>query len=137
MKPFVWPSWAHREELELPFTNVDENEEAYVLGAELPGFAPEEVKVTMEENVLTIEGKHEEKKEEEGKSFRRFSEFRRQFRLPKNVSAAAIEAKMENGLLTVMLPKTEVPKLEVKNIEVKTPPPAPVAEPVPEKGKAA
>jgi HSP20 family protein len=127
VKPFgTWPTWAHptwaHRELELPVTNVEEKEDAFVVGAELPGFAPEEVKVTLENNVLTIEGKHEEKGEEEGRTFRRFNEFRRQFRLPANVNTEAIEAKQDNGLLVVTLPKIEAPKLEVKTIEVKPEP---------------
>ena len=67
-----------------------------------------EVKVTMKGNVLRIEGKHEEEGKEETRSFRRFNEFRRLFRLPENVNAEAITAEMVNGLLTVKLPKVDV-----------------------------
>ena len=104
----------------LPFTDVEEKEDKYLMTAELPGFAPEEVKVTLKGNVLEIEGKHEAEGKEEGRSYRRHGEFRRVFRLPENVNAETIEAKMVNGLLTVALPKVEATKLEPKTIPVET-----------------
>jgi HSP20 family protein len=117
MRPFTV---AHPE-MELPFTKVEEKEGEFLLAAEVPGFAPEEVKVTMKDNVLEIAGKHEEKKEEEGRSYRRFNEFRRSFRLPRTVNTETIEAKMVDGLLTVVLPKTDEPEVKTISVNVAEP----------------
>ncbi len=129
LKPFgvfpevAWPTWV-AERPELPVINAAEKEGEFVLTAEVPGFAPEEVTITIENNVLKVEGKHEEKKEEEGRTFRRFTEFKRLFRLPENVNQEAIEAKLDNGLLTLALPKTEIVEPAVKTIDVKVAPKA-------------
>jgi HSP20 family molecular chaperone IbpA len=120
-REMAWPEWP-KWEAELPVVNVEEKEGAIVMGAELPGFAPEEVNVTVKNHVLEIVGKHEEEGGEEGRTFRRFNEFRRRFTLPNNVDGETIKAEMANGLLTVTLPKAALPEAEVKTIEVTTAP---------------
>lgn len=107
-KSWVDEMWKGAE----PFANwprfeVVEEDARYVVTAEIPGVKPEEVRVTVEGNALVIEAKHEEKKEEEGKSYRKVGSFRRLFHVPTAVNSDAIAAEMADGLLTVFLPKTE------------------------------
>jgi HSP20 family protein len=113
----VWPRWAGWK-AELPVTHVESNDNAYLVSVELPGFAPEEVKLNVEGNVLKLEAKHEAEEQEEGRTVRHYGEFRHSARLPENVNAEAIEAKMTNGMLTITLPKiapTEEVPIEVQD----------------------
>jgi len=130
-KPFTamtpWKNWV--DEMwkgTEPFTNwpqfeVVEEDARYVVTAEIPGMKPEEVSVKLEGNALIIEAKHEEKKEEEGKSYRKVGSFRRLFHVPTTVNAEAIAAEMADGLLTVFLPKTEPMAAKEIPIEGKAP----------------
>ncbi|XP_010543757.1 PREDICTED: 17.8 kDa class I heat shock protein-like [Tarenaya hassleriana] len=101
-----------------------ETPEAHVFKADLPGLRKEEVKVELEEgNVLKISGERQREKEEKGETWHRVErssgQFVRRFRLPENAKAEETKAAMENGVLTVTVPKTEVKKSEVKAIDVK------------------
>ncbi|KAK8344979.1 hypothetical protein V6Z11_A07G117200 [Gossypium hirsutum] len=89
-------------------TRIDwkETPEAHVFKADVPGLKKEEVKVEVEDDrVLQISG--------EG-----IGKFMRRFRLPENAKMDQIKASMENGVLTVTIPKLEVKKPDVKSIEV-------------------
>jgi HSP20 family protein len=88
----------------------------------LPGFDPDEVDISISENVLTIKGekKHEEEKEEKGKYHyreRRYGAFQRTITLPAEVKAEAAEATFDKGELKLTMPKVEAAK--AKRIEVK------------------
>lgn len=104
-----------------PRVNLAETETEYEATFELPGLKPEEVKVEWKDGELWISGKTEEKKEEKGKTYhrieRRFGEFRRVLPLPAAIKEEEINAKFENGVLRVVVPKSEVVK--PKQIEVK------------------
>ncbi|KAF3340998.1 class I heat shock protein-like protein [Carex littledalei] len=106
-------------------TRIDwkETPEAHVFKADLPGVKKEEVKVEMEEgNVLKISGERSREKEEKNERWHRVErssgKFLRRFRLPENVKVDQVNAAMENGVLTVTVPKEEVKKPEVKAIEI-------------------
>lgn len=83
--------------------------------AELPGLTEQDVKVTVDDNTLTISGLKERKEEKKDRNYHRiersFGEFTRSLSLPKHVNASAINATFKNGLLEITLPKTiaEVP----------------------------
>jgi HSP20 family protein len=98
-----------------------ESETQYEVKVDLPGLKPEEVKVELRNGDLWISGERQEEKEEEGKTYhrieRRYGEFRRVLPLPVEVSEEKIEARVENGVLTVRVPKVEIAK--PKTIEVK------------------
>lgn len=89
--------------------------------ANLPGIKPEEVKIEVEGDVLTISGEHSEEKEDKGDDYmrreRRFGSFSRSMALPAGVNAEEISATTEDGVLelSVPLPKSE----ERKAIEIK------------------
>ncbi|KAJ4780276.1 hypothetical protein LUZ62_064533 [Rhynchospora pubera] len=100
-----------------------ETPEAHVFKADLPGVKKEEVKVEVEEGrVLKISGDRSQEKEEKNDKWHRVErssgKFLRSFRLPDNAKVDQVKAAIENGVLTVTVPKEEVKKPEVKAIEV-------------------
>ena len=108
----------------VPRLNVSENESGYEVTVDLPGLKPEDVAVELHENQLTISGKREKEKEEKGKTFHRverhYGEFRRVISVPTPVDEAKISADYRNGVLNVLLPKSE--KVKPTRIQVNTSP---------------
>jgi HSP20 family protein len=105
----------------VPPVDIIENDQEFVVKAELPGVAKEDVKITVTNDVLTIRGEKQQEKESKGKGVHRLERvagtFQRSFTLPTSVKSDKIEAKFENGVLTLSLPKVEEAK--PKEIEVK------------------
>ncbi|XP_014506143.1 18.5 kDa class I heat shock protein-like [Vigna radiata var. radiata] len=106
-------------------TRVDwkETPEAHVFKAEIPGLKKEEVKVEIEDDrVLQISGERNVEKEDKNDTWHRVErssgKFLRKFRLPENAKVDQVKASMEDGVLTVTVPKEEVKKAEVKSIEI-------------------
>ena len=100
-----------------------ETPEAHVFKADVPGLKKEEVKVEVEDgNVLQISGERNKEQEEKTDTWHRVERssgrFMRRFRLPENAKTEQIRASMENGVLTVTVPKDEVKKPEVKSIQI-------------------
>ncbi|KAL3521161.1 hypothetical protein ACH5RR_019310 [Cinchona calisaya] len=100
-----------------------ETPEAHVFKADLPGLKKEEVKVEVEEGqVLQISGERSRKQEEKNDKWhlveRSSGQFLRRFRLPENAKVDQVKASMENGVLTVTVPKEKVKKPDVKAIEI-------------------
>ncbi len=107
-----------------PHVDIAEEADKYRVIADLPGIMPSDIKLTVEENVMTIQGerKSECKKEKDGYSrMERFTgNFKRQFTLPENIDLKSINAKSKHGVLEITLPKKEPasPKsMEVKILE--------------------
>jgi HSP20 family protein len=105
----------------LPTTDLVETEKQFEVTVDLPGLKPEEVKVELKNGELWISGKREEEKEEKGKTYhrieRRHGEFRRVLLLPSTINEEKIDAKFENGVLKITVPKSE--EVKTKHIEVK------------------
>jgi HSP20 family protein len=82
-----------------------------VLRADIPGITPDEVKIEIENDVLTVSGEHEERKEEKDKGYvrreRRFGSFSRSLALPSGVEAKNIKAETRDGVLEVTIPLPE------------------------------
>jgi len=120
MRPWqrVAPHWDSRVAMPL---DIEEHEDNFVVKASVPGFLPEDIKIQVEDGILTIRAEHrgDEEQEREGWYLReRFTgEVERQLRLGKNVNGENIEAELEHGVLTLTLPKVEEAK--PKLIEVK------------------
>jgi HSP20 family protein len=104
-----------------PSANVKETENKFEIELAVPGFEKSEVKVELNDKVLTISSEREEKNEEKDEKFSRrefkYSSFSRSFRLPENVQESEIKANFKNGVLSIEIPKAiEVKK--VKSIEI-------------------
>jgi HSP20 family protein len=96
-----------------PRIDVVKREGEICLKADLPGVKPDEIKVEVEDGVLTVSGEHEEKTEEKNEHYlrreRRYGSFSRSMALPEGVNAEDIQANTSNGVLelTIPLPKPE------------------------------
>ncbi len=94
-----------------PPVDVFEDKEAVKIVAEVPGVRPEDVKLSLENNVLTVRGEKRQQAEEQANRVHRYERtyglFERTFALPGTVDPERIEASYEHGLLTVVLPKVE------------------------------
>lgn len=93
----------------MPAVDIVEEKDAILVTAELPGVKPEDVKVDVENNVLTLSGTRktelDEKKDNVHRSERWRGSFQRQFMLPRTVDSEQIEASLKDGVLTLRLPK--------------------------------
>jgi HSP20 family protein len=104
-----------------PALDISERKDAYVVTVEVPGVNPDDLDITLEDGLLTIQGERQFTQESTEQQFhrveRRYGSFRRSITLPSQVQADAIEASFENGVLEVVVPKAEEAK--PKKISVK------------------
>jgi HSP20 family protein len=104
-----------------PAVDIAEKENEYEVNVELPGVSKDDVKITVESNVLTIRGEKKQEEKTTKNGYRRiersYGSFQRSFRLPDTINAGKIDAVYKDGVLTVTLPKAEEAK--PKQIEVK------------------
>lgn len=110
--------------LRIPLVNVVENGKDYKVSLGAPGMKKEDFKIEHEGNILTISSEKREEKEEKEEKFTRkefsYSAFSRSFTLPEDVLVDKIEAKYQDGVLELSLPKKEITnKTEHKKIEIK------------------
>lgn len=103
-----------------PSVDISETEKAYLIKAEIPEVKKEDVKVTVENGMLTIQGERKMEKEEKGKKFHRversYGSFVRSFRVPDGVDEGKAKAEFKDGMINVTLPKSE--KAKTKAIEI-------------------
>ena len=103
-----------------PSVDFTEKDGKYYLTAELPGIDKENISITVEDGYVTLSGKKEEKKEEQGSGYflkeTRYGSFSRSFRLPGRVEEDKIDATYKDGVLTVEMPHEE--EAETKKIEI-------------------
>ena len=104
-----------------PRVDIVETEKEFTIKAEIPDVKKEEVKITVDNGVLSIHGERKKEKEEKGKKFHRveryYGSFTRSFTLPDNVDETKIEASFKDGMLNLQIPKSK--KSNPKAIEVK------------------
>jgi HSP20 family protein len=105
----------------MPTVDISETEGEYLIKAELPEVKKEDVKVTVENGVLTLQGERRQEKEEKGRRFHRversYGSFVRSFSLPDSVDESSVKAEYKDGVLNLHLPKSE--KVKPKAIDVK------------------
>lgn len=97
-----------RERAFTPAIDVVRDDGHLVLRADLPGVKPEEVKIEVEDEILTISGEHEERTDDKEKGYvrreRRYGSFSRSMALPGGVDAKEIDASTRNGVVEVTIP---------------------------------
>jgi HSP20 family protein len=107
-----------------PRVDVTETDEAYTVQVDLPGLEEKDIQVSLEEGVLSIQGKLETAKDEEKKGVRWVERargsFHRAIELPAEVEAEKVTASYRQGVLTVTLPKRPEAKPEVRAIPITT-----------------
>ena len=104
-----------------PLVDITEDEKEYVIKAELPEMKKEDVRLTVEHDVLAISGERTFEKEEKGKKYHRteraYGSFVRSFSLPEDADGGKVTAEFKDGMLHVHLPKSQ--KAKPKAIEIK------------------
>ena len=94
--------------------DVAEDDEEFLVRASLPGVAPKDIEITLDDQTLTISGKMSQAEEIDEKQYhlreRRFGSYARSIKLPVAVDADKVDAVNENGVLTLHLPKVETAK---------------------------
>jgi HSP20 family protein len=94
-----------------PALDISERKDAYLVTVELPGLKAEDLDITMEDGLLTIQGERQFTQESSEQQFhrveRRYGAFRRSITLPAHVMAEGIQASFEDGVLQVLVPKAE------------------------------
>lgn len=109
-----------RERAWTPAIDVVREDGHLVVRADLPGIKPEEVKIEVEDDILTVSGEHRESKEEKDKHYvrreRRYGSFSRSMTLPKGVTAKDIKAETRDGVVEVTIPLPTEGKKETVRI---------------------
>jgi HSP20 family protein len=116
---FAAPETAEWERTAAYPCDIRETSDQLIVEAELPGFKKDEIDVSVEQGVLTIDA-HREEKEQEGEQHLRERTYRRvqrRFTLPTTVDAEKVDAKLDGGVLTLSMPKKE--EVRPRKIEVK------------------
>ena len=105
-----------------PVVDIQETDVEYLVKAELPEVRKEDVKVTVENGVLTLQGERKQEKEEKGKKFHRiersYGSFLRTFTVPLDTDETKVAADFKDGILKVHLPKTEKPRPKAIDVRV-------------------
>ncbi len=98
----------------LPAVDIREEEDRFVLHADVPGVDSKAIEITLENGVLTIRGEREEEKRENDKEFSRIErvsgQFYRRFNMPESASSDDISASTRNGVLEIVVPKQARPQ---------------------------
>jgi len=126
--PLTYVDWATPEfptAAWVPVVDIFEEPETLRIVAEIPGVKPENVKISVEDNVLTIQGTKEQIAEEKLEKVHRYERtygaFERSFTLPATLNPEAIKATYEHGLLTLVLPKIEKAKARQIMVDITQP----------------
>jgi len=122
----IWDTFFERgisrgeeEEGWLPSLDVAETKNEIVVKAEVPGMDPKDIDISLSDGLLTIKGEKKQEREEKEENYhlveRSYGSFTRSIRLPKEIQSDKINASYKNGVLKVVLPKSE----EAKKKEIK------------------
>ncbi len=117
----LWPEWPRYGGDEfIPVSNFYEKDGKFFLTAELPGVKREDIGIDIDSNVVTISGKRQSEKEEEGADYylkeSAYGSFSKSYRLPAEIEEDKVEATFKDGVLKVVMPHKEAPTR--KKIEI-------------------
>ena len=125
----TWNGWFDNSNLwgrrmNVPAVNISEEKDEYLVSLAAPGLKKDDFKIDVDKNMITISAEKEDTKEEKDKKFTRqeysYSSFCRSFTLPEEINKEKIEARYEEGILKISLPrKEEAKKSLTKHILVK------------------
>jgi HSP20 family protein len=119
---FGQPGTGHTVEAWAPAVDITERKDAYLVTAELPGVGTEDVEITFQDGLLTIQGERQHAADAAGEKVhraeRRYGAFRRSITLPSHVQADKIEASAQDGVLRILVPKAE--EAHAKRIQVRS-----------------
>lgn len=106
----------------MPSVDISETDTTYLIKGEIPGVKKEDVKVTVQNGLLTIQGERKLEKEEKDKKYHRiecsYGSFMRSFRIPEDADENRVKAEFKDGMLNVSLPKIEKAKSKAINVAV-------------------
>jgi HSP20 family protein len=107
-----------------PRVDIYADDQNIFIEAEIPGLKKEEMKISLQDNILTISGskKKGNRKDEEKQYFRNeiiYGDFSRSFSLPEDINPDNVEAQFENGILKIAIGKREIKTAKERNIEIK------------------
>ena len=106
----------------MPSVDISETDTAYAIKGEIPGVKKEDVKVSIQDGMLTIQGERKMEKEEKGKKFHRvecsYGNFMRSFRVPDDADESGVKAEFKDGMLNITLPKSAKAKPRSINVAV-------------------
>ncbi len=106
-----------------PLVDIFEEDDKFVIKAEIPEVKKEDISINLENNVLTIKGERKLEKEDKKENYHRaerfYGMFQRSFTLPGTVDQEKIKANLENGVLTLEIPKKEEVKPKKIEIDIK------------------
>jgi HSP20 family protein len=118
---FTLPSNGEKAEW-TPSADISETDKEYLIRAALPAVKKEDVKVTIDQGTITIEGERKQEKEDKTEKYHRVESFHgtfmRSFSLPDNASTDGIRCESKDGVLTVHIPKVKVEAPKAKQIKV-------------------
>ncbi|PHZ85781.1 Hsp20/alpha crystallin family protein [Paremcibacter congregatus] len=116
--------WADRKISSIALADIGETEKAFEVTMDLPGFDEKDIDITYADNQLTVEGKKEDTREEDGREYHRLERscgsFRRSFYLPVDVLEDKMNAVFKKGVLKITLPKSPEAQKAQKKIAIKT-----------------
>ena len=119
IEPFTMASGAFQ-----PRINVADGEKDINISIELPGMDEKDMEISLAKDSITVKGEKKEEKEEKGKNFHRmersYGSFSRTIPLPVEIDQNKVEATYKQGVLNIVLPKTEKAVKETKKISIKT-----------------
>lgn len=126
-KVLNWPRVGSQEMMTTddwaPRVDIAETDKEFIINAEIPDVKKEDVKVMVDNGILTIRGERKQEKEEKGKKFHRverfYGSFSRSFTLPNNVDESKIEASFKDGMLNLTVPKIEETKPKAIDVKIK------------------
>ena len=106
-----------------PKIDISEDDKSILIDAEIPGVPKENLKITLQDNILTIEGEKKKESEEKEKNYYRtercFGKFKRSFTLPAEVDSENVDANFKNGMLEIKINKIEPKEQKERVIELK------------------